>query len=81
MPATLTVSSPAETYSFTLDARGKGEATFLLTNSSARPVQSRAIPVELDNSSRIAGPSASCSNNPTSLATKRCLAAIKPLAT
>jgi beta-lactam-binding protein with PASTA domain len=45
MPATLTVSIPAETHSLAVDASGKGEATFIVTNSSAKPVQGRATVV------------------------------------
>jgi beta-lactam-binding protein with PASTA domain len=48
MPATLTVSSPAETHSVALDASGKGEATFILTNSSSRSIQGRATVVAQD---------------------------------
>ena len=38
-------------------------------------------PVRLASSSIVAGPAASASNKPTSLATNRCLAAMKPIAT
>jgi hypothetical protein len=48
MPATLTVSSPAETHSVALDSSGKGEATFILTNSNSRPIQGRATVVAQD---------------------------------
>jgi hypothetical protein len=52
MPATLTVSSLAETHSLALDASGKGEATYILTNSSPKPVQGRAIVVPQDPARR-----------------------------
>jgi hypothetical protein len=52
MSATLTVSIPAEIHSLAVDASGKGEATFVLTNSSTRAVQGRASVVPQDPARR-----------------------------
>ena len=49
--------------------------------AAAMAIVRAGTPVRPASSSIVAGPAASASNNPTSLATNRCLAAMKPMAT